>query len=136
MLKFSRRLGLVALLFFALLSILLSIPRPVAAHSQVVVNMTASIVKKAADGKIVGGWDPKKITVTEGDKVVIRLKSVDVEHVFSLEGYNIEKDVSPGKPVEIRFVANKVGIFNYHCGMECGPLHKAMIGQLIVNKKG
>lgn len=119
----------------AALWFILAMPHPVTARKEVVINMKASIVKKAPDGKYIGGWDPKKITVTEGDEVVIRLKSVDAEHVFSLEGYDIEKDVSPGEPVEVRFLADKIGIFYYHCGMECGPLHKAMIGQFIVNKK-
>lgn len=123
-----------ALMVLGALSFFLAAPRPAAAGNQVVINMKASVVKKTPHG-YTGGWDPRKITVQEGDEVVIHLKSVDAEHMFFLEGYNIEKDVAPGSPVDIHFTADKAGIFYYYCHMECGPFHKAMIGQLTVNKK-
>jgi len=122
-------------IIFSIFAVSLAIPHTVVADKQVDINMTASIIKKGTDGKLTGGWTPKKITVTEGDEVVIHLKSLDVEHVFLLPDYKIEKDVNPGAAVEVRFVADKAGIFYFQCGMECGPYHKNMLGQLIVEKK-
>ncbi len=135
MLTFYQKAARVAAILWVASLFFFTIPHPVTAGNQVVINMTATIVKKTPEGKYIGGWDPKKITVKEGDEVLIHLKSLDAEHVFSLHEYNIEKDVSPGAPVDVRFIANKVGIFYYNCGMECGPLHKAMVGEFIVTKK-
>lgn len=109
-------------------------PNFAGAQKQVTIDMTASIIKKV-DGKLVGGWNPKKITVNQGDEVTLKIKSLDAEHVFSLEGYNIEKEVIPGQPVEVHFTADKAGLFYFRCGMECGPYHRFMLGQFIVEKQ-
>lgn len=130
----KRRFIVGSVLIFSILLSMAMVPRLVTAKNQVVIDITGSVIKKV-DGKYTGGWNPKKITVNEGDEVVLRIKSVDAEHVFALKGYDIEKDVFPGHPAEVRFTADKPGMFYFNCGMECGPYHKQMVGQFIVEKK-
>lgn len=104
-------------------------------ENTVIVKMTASVVKKDSNGKFSGGWNPRKITAQQGQTVVLKLTSADVTHVFALDDYEINVEVNPGETKTVTFVANKAGIFYYHCGMECGPYHQHMLGQLVVNQK-
>jgi len=78
-------------------------------------------------------FEPGRIHVNQGDRVVIKLTASDVVHGFYLDGYGIERRVEPGVMQEITFVANKAGKFRYRCAVSCGPLHPFMIGELVVN---
>jgi len=74
------------------------------------------------------------IEVRKGDRVVIKLKSSDVVHGFSLkdEGIIITDGIHPGKVVLVSFTADKVGTFTFSCNAICGDNHKNMQGTLIV----
>jgi heme/copper-type cytochrome/quinol oxidase subunit 2 len=74
------------------------------------------------------------IEVHKGDRVVLKLKSSDVVHGFSLkdEGIIITDGIQPGKVVLVSFTADKVGMFTFSCNAICGDNHKNMQGTLIV----
>jgi len=74
------------------------------------------------------------IEVTKGDLVVLKLKSSDVVHGFSLKdlGVFITDGIQPGKVVFISFKADKIGTFNFSCNAICGDNHQNMQGSLIV----
>jgi FtsP/CotA-like multicopper oxidase with cupredoxin domain len=59
-------------------------------------------------GGVVGG--PKTITVTKGDQVRI-VVTADAPDDMHLHGYDIEKEVEPGKPARFSFEANLEGQF-------------------------
>ena len=59
-------------------------------------------------GEVVGG--PKTITVTKGDRVRI-VVTADAHDDMHLHGYDIERDVEPGKPARFSFKANLEGQF-------------------------
>lgn len=75
---------------------------------------------------------PGRIEVQYGDLINIRLTSSDVVHGFYLDGYDIEQRVEPGISRNISFVADQSGKFRFRCGVNCGPLHPFMIGELVV----
>lgn len=93
-------------------------------------------------------YDPPRIRVNQGDTVRIRLASLDVEHGFFLEGYDLDarvfanrKDFQVRNPSgggewrEVRilsFVADRRGKFRYRCSQTCGTLHPFMQGELLV----
>lgn len=93
-------------------------------------------------------YDPPVINVHRGDSVCIRLSSLDVVHGFYLEGYGIDAEIFPMKPLirlrdpsqqdgfrdaeKIAFRADKVGKFRYRCSHTCGYLHPFMQGELVV----
>lgn len=77
-------------------------------------------------------FDPPVIIVHYGDQVTIHLFSLDVEHGFYLDGYNINVKYNSLSSQTITFVANKVGTFKYRCSVPCGPFHPFMRGKLIV----
>ena len=81
-------------------------------------DTTATTTTPAAQAKVitvrvVGGRPQGGIqrpTVDQGDKVVLVVRTDSGEAVH-LHGYNIEKDVVPGKPVRLPFTANIAGRF-------------------------
>ncbi len=67
-----------------------------------------------------------------GDRVTLRLRSVDVTHGFSLPQFNISKDMPAGQTVEATFDANQTGTFFFFCTVFCGGGHGEMSGQFTV----
>ncbi len=74
------------------------------------------------------------LTVSKGDRVVLRLKSSDVVHGFSLKDFGvfINDGIQPGKTVLVSFTADKTGTFTFSCNAICGDNHKNMQGTLVV----
>ncbi|TLY07259.1 MAG: hypothetical protein E6K85_09855 [Thaumarchaeota archaeon] len=74
----------------------------------------------------------KTIVANKGDKVVINFfntePTADERHSFTLPEYSINRIVNGGDHATISFVANKSGIFEYHCIFH----PPEMRGQLIV----
>ena len=78
------------------------------------------------------GFEPSTITVKQGDKVKLRITSVDVTHGFTLREFGINTVLSPSKTIEAEFVADKSGTFTFFCSVPCGVGHTGMNGKLIV----
>ncbi len=74
------------------------------------------------------------IEVRQGDRVVLKLKSSDVVHGFSLKDFSIiiTDGIQPGKVVLVSFIADKVGTFTFACNAICGDNHENMQGTLVV----
>jgi heme/copper-type cytochrome/quinol oxidase subunit 2 len=104
--------------------------------NQTQVNITiAATVPQFKNGKLTGGWDPRRIIVYQGQKVNLSIKAMDVQHIFDLPAYGIKVPLTPGQTEHVSFTANKTGIFFFHCAnQECAPeaLHRLMVGQVIV----
>ena len=74
------------------------------------------------------------IEVAKGDLVVLKLRSSDVTHGFSLKAYGIylAEGINPGKTVYVSFRADKTGTFIFSCNVYCGAIHQNMQGTLVV----
>ena len=77
-------------------------------------------------------FDPSTINVKQGDKVRLKIKSIDVTHGFSLLDFNVNENLEPGKEITVEFVADKKGEFSFFCSVFCGEGHSGMKGKLIV----
>ena len=77
-------------------------------------------------------FDPAVITVKQGDKVKLKIKSVDVTHGFALPDFNVKVDLVPNKEETVEFVADKKGEFTFFCSVLCGDGHRDMKGKLVV----
>ena len=66
--------------------------------------------------------------------VILKLKSSDVVHGFSLKDFGIfiTDGIHPGKTVVVSFKADKQGTFTFSCNAICGSNHQNMQGTLIV----
>jgi len=79
-------------------------------------------------------WEftPSTITVNEGDKVKLNIKSVDVTHGFSLSEFGVSERLTPGKTTTVEFTADKKGEYTFFCSVPCGRGHSGMNGKLVV----
>lgn len=78
------------------------------------------------------GFEPKEVVVDEGDLVKLTLKSFDLAHSLVIKEYFINKTAVIGEDAEIRFVADKPGVFNFYCPIHQGEGDHTMKGRLIV----
>ena len=77
-------------------------------------------------------FDPATINVNQGEKVKVVLTAVDMPHDFDLDELEVNGAVAqPGESVEVEFIADQVGTFEYYCSVGS---HRAngMVGKLIV----
>lgn len=77
-------------------------------------------------------FDPAVITVKQGDKVRLKINSVDVTHGFALPDFDVKVDLVPNKEETVEFTADKKGEFTFFCSVMCGEGHRDMKGKLIV----
>jgi len=77
------------------------------------------------------------IHVNLNDNVVLKLRSADVTHGFTLKGYEIfiSKGIEPGNTIYAKFKADKEGTFLFACNVFCGDIHHSMHGHLVVEKR-
>lgn len=77
-------------------------------------------------------WTPAQIEVNKGDRVKLKLKSIEGIHGFALYDFGIDEKLVPGNEVEVEFIADKQGKFIFFCNIPCGQGHGGMSGFLIV----
>lgn len=77
-------------------------------------------------------FDPAIITVKQGDKVKLKIKSIDVTHGFALPDFDVKIDLVPNKEETVEFTADKKGEFSFFCSVFCGEGHSGMKGKLVV----
>jgi nitrous-oxide reductase len=85
-------------------------------------------------------FTPDQVEVTEGDEVTIHLDSLesaeDQTHGFTIDMYNINVSLEPGKHENITFKADMAGSFPMYCTEFCSALHLEMMGYFLVKPKG
>ncbi len=85
-------------------------------------------------------FTPDQIEVNEGDEVTIHLTSMesaeDQTHGFTIDMYNINVSLEPGKHENITFKADMPGSFPMYCTEFCSALHLEMMGYFLVKPKG
>lgn len=84
-------------------------------------------------------FTPDQIEVEEGDEVTIHLVSTetaeDQTHGFTIDMYNINVSLEPGKQENITFKADMPGTFPMYCTEFCSALHLEMMGYFLVKPK-
>ena len=77
-------------------------------------------------------FSPTVIKVKKGDLVVLKLKTADVAHSYSITEFGINADIKPGETTTVEFTADKTGTFISACKIYCGVGHVGMTGTLMV----
>jgi len=84
-------------------------------------------------------FTPDRVEVDEGDTVHLHLTSVeqaeDQVHGFTIDMYNLNLSLEPGKHENATFVADKPGAFPMYCTEFCSALHLEMMGYFMVKPK-
>lgn len=77
-------------------------------------------------------FSPSRISVRRGERVNLRIISKDVTHGIFIDGYGIKKEIVPGYPTFVSFIADEPGKIQIRCAVICGPLHPFMLGEIVV----
>mgnify|MGYP001559745331 FL=1 len=95
-------------------------------------------------------FEPNVIRINRGDRITLKLSSLDVTHGLYLEAYDFDAKIRPQTPYfwirhpsksktynrepqeSYTFTADRVGKFRYRCSIGCGPMHPFMQGEMIV----
>ena len=107
------------------------------------VTLPMVVATFSGQGVFAHRWYPTMMVVREGDTVDLAVANPDiVAHQFELTGFDAKTTVlSPGESHRLTFVADRVGVYEYHCALlydpankHCTPDHPEMRGYLIVTK--
>lgn len=79
-------------------------------------------------------FEPKTITVQQGQRVKLIVTSVDVDHGFAIRELGIDEKIKANQTKAIEFTASKAGRFRFYCSIYCGEGHTEMVGNLIVTE--
>ena len=91
------------------------------------------------------GWNywwkkPKPVSdipLQQGDRVIVRLRSVDVLHSFAVPLLHLGPiDVPSGHTVKVEFRADQPGELTFLCWQVCSPEHNKLRGQFVVQGNG
>lgn len=82
-------------------------------------------------------WEPDKIKVLAGDKVVLHIYNEDTyDHGFAIDVFGVNKRLFPRTTTLIEFVPTIKGSFKFYCSVPCGKGHYDQIGTLVVIEEG
>ncbi len=80
-------------------------------------------------------FEPARVEVEAGDRVLLTLRSADTTHGFAIRALKVKAEIPKGgAPVGVAFVATRVGRFPIECSEYCGLGHKGMRGELVVTE--
>ena len=82
-------------------------------------------------------FDPVLIIVNKGEKIKLIIEAIDVPHGFEIEGYDIpgydiNTVIRKGIPLEITFMADHEGVWEFLCTIYCGYGHSHMSGVFVI----
>lgn len=73
------------------------------------------------------------IPLTQGNHVVLRLRSADLLHSFAIPILRLGPvEVPAGHTVELQFDANRAGVLTFLCWQVCSPEHGSLRGRFLV----
>jgi heme/copper-type cytochrome/quinol oxidase subunit 2 len=79
-------------------------------------------------------FSPNVLTVKKGDRVIIHATSTEGDHGIAIQGYDQHVEFDEGQTGTLDFVADKPGTFTFYCNVPCGPGHRTMKGQFVVEE--
>jgi cytochrome c oxidase subunit 2 len=81
-------------------------------------------------------FEPATISVVQGDRVRLRLRSADRTHGFAIKGFRVKALIPKAGEAVTEFVADQAGTFDITCSEYCGTGHTAMKARLVVLARG
>ena len=77
-------------------------------------------------------YSHSSIKIKKGIPVILELTSLDRMHGFNCPKLGVRTDIEPGKVSRVRILAQKAGVYEFHCDIFCGDGHEDMYGKIIV----
>ncbi len=84
-------------------------------------------------------FTPDQIELEEGDTVNLHITNLetaeDTTHGFTVNMFNIDLSLEPGKHENVTFTADVPGVFPMYCTEFCSALHLEMAGYVLIKPK-
>ena len=84
-------------------------------------------------------FTPDRLELEEGDTVRLHITNLeqaeDQTHGFTINMYNVNLSLEPGKHENVTFTADVPGVFPMYCTEFCSALHLEMAGYMLVKPK-
>jgi nitrous-oxide reductase len=84
-------------------------------------------------------FTPDRLELEQGDTVNLHITNLeqaeDQTHGFTVDMYNVNLSLEPGKHENVTFVADVPGVFPFYCTEFCSALHLEMAGYMLVKPK-
>jgi cytochrome c oxidase subunit 2 len=77
-------------------------------------------------------YSPNSIKIKKGIPVILELTSLDKLHGFNCPKLGVRTNIEPGKVSRVRILAQRAGVYEFHCDIFCGDGHEDMYGKIIV----
>ena len=77
-------------------------------------------------------YSPNSIKIKKGIPVIFEFTSLDRLHGFNCPKLGVRTNIEPGKVSRVRILAQKAGVYEFHCDIFCGDGHEDMYGKIIV----
>ncbi len=74
----------------------------------------------------------EEIRLRKGERVTLKITSIDAVHLFTIREFNIQEAIYPGEIKTIQFIPDKEGVFEFYCKRGCGLGHLEMKGKMVV----
>ena len=97
--------------------------------SPVALNPNAHVIQVTSEN---WKFSPNVITVKKGEQVQLQVTGVSGTHGFAVPELGINVPVAPGQTVIINLPTDKAGTFALFCSIPCGPGHRDMKGQIVI----
>lgn len=117
-------------------------PKEVTAVAEVTARQFEWRIRYAAPGKKLQALPQPDDLYTVNDlrvpvsrPVLIRLRSMDVQHSFFVPGLRVKQDAVPGAIIPIWFEVSKTGDYDLTCAELCGWGHYKMRGRVLATKE-
>ncbi len=77
-------------------------------------------------------FEPKEITLKQGETVRLQLRSEDVTHGFFVRPLGIDEEIVPGRTTEVVLTPRAAGRYTTICDHYCGAGHGNMKMTIVV----
>ena len=77
-------------------------------------------------------YEPNEIAVSAGERVVLRIWSLDFVHGMNIPDLKQRFDLVPGRPTRIPLSPKTAGVIEFVCDNFCGDGHEEMHGRFVV----
>lgn len=75
-------------------------------------------------------FTPNNIVVNQGEKVILKVSTIDRVHGFFIPELGVNEQIIPGKVIEVKLNTEKKGKFFFMCNIFCGSGHEEMNGYI------
>lgn len=79
-------------------------------------------------------FSQKELRLKKGEQVRVRLTNVKGDHSFTAADLGIDVVVEEGTTKEFVIPTETTGTFGFRCAIPCGPGHRDMTGQIIIEE--